>query len=51
MQILGLSLALGRAIGVSPRAVNEIVLVTGQSLNNPFFTSAINRSRQVVYAG
>ncbi|MEI6376794.1 MAG: nucleotidyltransferase domain-containing protein [bacterium] len=42
---------MGLAEGLEQIFSRKVDLVTGRSLKNPFFISAINRSRQVVYAG
>ncbi|MCX8492884.1 MAG: nucleotidyltransferase domain-containing protein [Chthoniobacterales bacterium] len=42
---------MGLAEGLERIFRRKVDLVTGRSLKNPFFITAINRSRQVVYAG
>ena len=42
---------MGLAEGLERIFSRKVDLVTGRSLKNPFFITAINRSRQVVYAG
>lgn len=42
---------MGLAEGLERIFHRKVDLVTGRSLKNPFFASAVNRSKQVVYAG
>jgi len=42
---------MGLAEGLERIFRRKVELVTERSLKNPFFITAINRSRQVVYAG
>jgi len=42
---------MGLAEGLERIFSRKVDLVTGKSLKNPFFANAVNRSKQLIYAG